>query len=72
MGPPGWWEAKFDINIKRSCREHLFHSGVTKYTKSLSVGLPWVAMSCHSFCTKGMARLHMDTCHELRFRPAYG
>ena len=23
MGPPRWWEAKFDI--KRSCREHLFH-----------------------------------------------
>ena len=29
-------------------------------------------MSCHSFCTKGMARLHMDACHELRFRPTYG
>ena len=33
---------------------------------------PRVAMSCHSFCTKGMARLHMDTCHELRFRQTYG
>lgn len=39
MGPPGWWEAKFDM--KTSCREHLFHSAVAK---SLSVGFP---PGCH-------------------------
>ena len=64
MGPPGWWEAKFDM--KTSCREHLLHSAVTE---SLSVGLP---RGCHVLPFKGMARLHMDTCHELRFRQTYG
>ena len=64
MGPPGWWEAKFDM--KTSCREHLLHSAVTE---SLSVGLP---RGCHVLPFKGMARLHMGTCHELRFRQTYG